>query len=107
MVLGQSKIEELRVDEPIIGDGRGNSYVKCPNCDYVFALVPSVILLTKREVEVATLLAKGLSTREVAESLYVSVKTVESHRQKIYAKLRLHGIARLTHWALKQGLVKL
>jgi DNA-binding NarL/FixJ family response regulator len=47
--------------------------------------------LTKRELEVATLAARGLSSREIAETLVVSTRTVENHLQRAYEKLGVSG----------------
>jgi ATP/maltotriose-dependent transcriptional regulator MalT len=53
------------------------------------------IALTKRELEVATLAARGLSSREVAETLVVSTRTVENHLQRAYEKLGVSGRSEL------------
>lgn len=62
-------------------------------------------LLTTRELEVLQLLAEGNSTKHVASSLSISVKTVESHRQKIMKKLDIHNIAGLTKYAIREGII--
>ncbi len=64
-------------------------------------------LLTGRQREVLQLTAEGMSTREIAEQLRVSVKTVETHRQKIMAKLEVHSIAELTKYAVREGLTSI
>jgi DNA-binding NarL/FixJ family response regulator len=51
--------------------------------------------LTKRELEVATLAARGLSSREIAETLVVSTRTVENHLQRAYEKLGVSGRSEL------------
>ena len=63
--------------------------------------------LTDREREVVQLLAEGKSTRQIADSLSVSIKTIESHRKHIMDKLNLHSIAELTKYALREGLTSL
>ena len=63
--------------------------------------------LTAREREVLQLLAEGRSTKKIAESLYVSIKTVETHRQRIMDKLNIHSIAELTKYAVREGLTSL
>lgn len=63
--------------------------------------------LTPREREVMQLLAEGFGTREIAERLYVSVKTVESHRQNIMQKLNLKSLPELTKFALREGITSL
>jgi two-component system NarL family response regulator len=63
--------------------------------------------LASREREVLQLLAEGLSSRDIAERLHISVKTVETHRRNITAKLGLHSIAELTKYAIREGLTGL
>lgn len=64
-------------------------------------------LLTPREQEVMRLLAEGLVTREVAERLYISPKTVENHRANIMKKLGLQSTVELVRYAAKLGLIDL
>jgi two-component system, NarL family, response regulator NreC len=60
--------------------------------------------LTNREREVLQLIAEGMTTKQIANSLNVSVKTVETHRRKIMKKLDIHSIAELTKVAIQEGL---
>jgi len=60
---------------------------------------PSV--LTAREREILQLLAQGKSNKEVATTLYISVRTVETHRSNMMSKLNLHSMAELVRYALK------
>jgi DNA-binding NarL/FixJ family response regulator len=62
-------------------------------------------LLTEREREVLTLLAKGLSTKQIADKLGTAVKTIETHRSNISQKLGLHDAVALTRFAIRHGLV--
>lgn len=64
----------------------------------------SQLALTTREREVLQLLAEGLTARQVAARLCVSIKTVETHRRQIMGKLDLHSIAALTKFAIREGL---
>lgn len=64
-------------------------------------------LLTGREREVLQLLAEGLSSKEIAGRLEISVKTVGSHRERIIEKTGLHSVAGLTKYAVSQGLTDL
>ena len=57
--------------------------------------------LTDRELEVFTLLGKGMGTRPIAEKLHLSVKTIESHRAKIKEKLNLKTATELVHHAIQ------
>ena len=61
--------------------------------------------LTPREREVALLLAKGLSTKEVAAGLGLSIKTIGTHREHVMAKLNIRSIAELTRVVLAEGLI--
>ncbi len=61
--------------------------------------------LTPREQEVMRLLAEGLSTKAVAEKLFISPKTVENHRANILRKLGLHSTMELVRYAAKLGLI--
>jgi len=63
-------------------------------------------VLTTRELEVAKLIGEGHSTREIAEALVVSEKTVERHRTKIFQKLGLHDRVAVARWAIRRGLVE-
>jgi len=60
--------------------------------------------LTNREREVLQLVAEGHTTKEIAKSLSLSVKTVDSHREHIMDKLGIHNIAGLTKYAVREGL---
>ncbi len=62
--------------------------------------------LTARELQVLRLFATGLSTREVAQSLGISPKTVETHRIRMYEKLDCKSVVDLTRIAVRTGLVE-
>lgn len=61
-------------------------------------------VLTSREIEVLQLLAEGKTSKEIAGILDVSVKTVDTHRQNLMAKLDLRSIAGLTKFAIREGI---
>jgi len=61
--------------------------------------------LSAREIQVLTLVADGLSNKEIASKFDVSVRTVEAHREHITNKLGLRGVASLTRFAVAAGLV--
>ena len=63
--------------------------------------------LTDREREVVQLHAEGYTTKQIAEHLNVSVKTVETHRRNIMQKLDITSIAELTKFAIREGLTTL
>jgi DNA-binding NarL/FixJ family response regulator len=62
--------------------------------------------VTDREEEVLKLVAEGHSTKEIAELLFISVKTVERHRSNILAKLGLRDRLELTRYAIRAGLIE-
>ncbi|MBN1295763.1 response regulator transcription factor [bacterium] len=61
-------------------------------------------LLSPREREVLQMIAEGIKTRDIALSLIVSEKTVETHRRNIMEKLDLRSVAELTKYAVRHGL---
>ncbi|MBO1004073.1 LuxR family two component transcriptional regulator [Pseudogracilibacillus auburnensis] len=61
--------------------------------------------LSKRELEVLPLAAKGYGNKEIAEMLFISVKTVEAHKSKIMEKLHLKNRPELVEYALKKKLL--
>jgi two-component system response regulator NreC len=61
--------------------------------------------LSAREVEVLTLIARGFTNTEIAEQLYLSVRTVETHRAHIQQKLRLSTRSELVGYAFERGLI--
>lgn len=63
--------------------------------------------LTAREREVLQLIAEGFSTKEIAQKLGLSVKTVDNHRTNMMRKLDLHNVASITRYAMQNGLMDL
>lgn len=61
--------------------------------------------LSPRQREVLQLIAEGRSTRDIAERLHLSVKTVETHRAQLMQRLEIYHVAGLTRYALRIGLV--
>ena len=59
-------------------------------------------ILSRREIEVLPLVAKGYGNKEIAEMLYISVKTVEAHKSKIMGKLNLKSRPELVEYALRK-----
>ena len=62
--------------------------------------------LTAREVEVLTLIAEGRTSREIAEELVISAKTVDRHRENIMNKLDIHSRVELVKYAIRRGLIQ-
>lgn len=63
--------------------------------------------LSRRECEVLQLLAEGHTSKEIAFCLHLSVKTIETHRQRIMDRLNIHTVAELTKCAIRRGLTPL
>ena len=63
--------------------------------------------LTSREREILQLIAEGCSNRNIAEHLFISVKTVETHKANLMEKLDIHSIAEITKYALRKGIISL
>ena len=70
-------------------------------------VLPGSDPLSKREIEVAQLVAGGQSSKEVAAHLNLSVRTVEKHRANIMEKIGVRDVASLTRYAIQHGLVTL
>jgi DNA-binding NarL/FixJ family response regulator len=105
-------------DELVIAIGsvlRGKNYLSPSICDQVIAgylagarkkrLEPSWHVLTRRERQVIKMIAKGMKTREIAEELSLSPKTVEKHRTNMMNKLDLHSVSAVTVYAIQTGLI--
>lgn len=94
---------------------KGNIYLSPGICSKVIngfldhtpssAPVHSWDLLTERERQVIKLIAEGSKNREIADSLSVSVKTIEKHRSNLMKKLDLHNASGLTTYAIENGLM--
>jgi len=66
---------------------------------------PAFGTLTLREQQIMRLIAEGLSTKQIAEKLFISPKTVENHRASIFSKLDIHSTMELVRYAAKYGLI--
>jgi DNA-binding NarL/FixJ family response regulator len=62
-------------------------------------------LLSNREMEVARLIASGISTRAIAEQLHLSVKTINTHRSRLLAKLGMKNSVELTSYCIHNHLI--
>lgn len=65
------------------------------------------VALTVREKEILQLLAEGFPVKSIAEKLFISPKTVETHRKNIMTKLKLYTVPELTKYAIRAGLTSL
>ena len=66
---------------------------------------PKEGLLTAREKEILQLIAKELSNEQIADKLFISVRTVETHRRNIFTKTKIKSIVGLIKFAIKEGLI--
>lgn len=65
------------------------------------------LALTEREVEILQLIAEGCTNQEIAKRLYISTKTVQTHRRNIMDKLGFHDRVELVKYAIRKGLISL
>jgi DNA-binding NarL/FixJ family response regulator len=63
-------------------------------------------VLTPRELEVLKLIAEAYTSKEIAEKLFISIKTVDRHRQNILDKLGMRDRVELTRYAIRRGLIQ-
>ena len=64
-------------------------------------------ILTNREQEILQYLVEGKTVKEISEKLYLSVKTVETHRQHVMEKLNINNMAGLVKYAIREGFIAL
>ena len=69
------------------------------------SVAPNDDFLTKREIEVLKLIAEGRRSRDIAEMLFVSKRTVDTHRSNIIKKLKIRTAADLTRYAIRKGYI--
>lgn len=65
------------------------------------------IELSERETEILQMISEGKSSKEIATTLNISIKTVETHRQHIMQKIGIHNVAALTKFAIREGITSL
>ena len=63
--------------------------------------------ISKRELEVIKLIAAGMGNKDIADKLFISVRTVDAHRNHILQKLNIHSTAELVKYAIKNNIVPL
>ncbi len=104
-----------QVIEAITTVNAGNKYLSGEVADIVIhdylgkkkAGEDEQVILSERESEILLMFAEGFTTREISDKLFISVKTVGTHKQKILEKLNLHNTADIVKYAIKKGLITL
>jgi DNA-binding NarL/FixJ family response regulator len=103
------------LDEAIKIVMRGDVYVSPHIAKKIFldrlgestATRPSLEVLTPRQREVLRMIAEGHSSKDIALTLNISVKTVETHRSQLMDRLNIHDIAGLVRYSIRMGLVNI
>lgn len=62
-------------------------------------------VLTKREKEIARLIAEGLTNAQISRQLFISIETVDTHRKNLYTKLNVNNTAMMIRYAIEHGLI--
>jgi len=96
VVRGETYISPAISRKTLLEYGKGGSPGSGPFAD-----------LTPRQQEILKLIAEGSSTKKIARSLNISVKTVESHRAQLMDRLNIHDVAGLVRYAIRIGIVEL
>jgi DNA-binding NarL/FixJ family response regulator len=98
----ENAIRRVARGEIYLGEPMGQDLLK----EYArsFADAEASRRLTSRQSEVLQMISEGKTTKEIASSLKVSLKTVETYRRQIMARLDIHSIAGLTKYAVRAGL---
>jgi two-component system response regulator NreC len=84
--------------------GRGGRYLDAAIGGWALSRAEDEVL-TERELEVLRLVALGYTNSEIAKRMYISPRTVETHRANLQAKLRLSGRPELVRYALEHGVI--
>lgn len=110
-ILKESAFDELIEGLNTLQDGRTflcNKISKVVFSEYVGMVTNTKTMngdgLTSREREVLQLVAEGHTTKEIAETLNLSTKTIDSHREHIMQKLGIRNVAGLTKYAIREGM---
>ncbi|MGR5238837.1 response regulator [Vibrio alfacsensis] len=111
-LLKDSAVEEL--EPAIMNVLQGDSYISSEVDESMLSKLlfdensPASLLelLTSRQRQILQLIAEGYSTKQIAESIHVSIKTVETHRTHIMKRLNIFDIAGLVRFAMEKRLVQ-
>jgi two-component system response regulator NreC len=97
--------QKERFLQPVISEIMLSGYVKKAKSNQTS--LQSLHELTKREVAILTMIADGITHQDIADKLFISVRTVESHKSHIMQKLDLHTTAELVKFAIRQKLIEI
>ena len=98
-------LRALSRNESYLSPGIAQTVIQSAVLDGRDASVATPSVLTPRQTEILRLIARGCSTREIAEGLGLSVKTIETHRSQIMDRLNVHDVPSLVLYAVRTGLV--
>jgi len=100
-------IESVIKNKPYLSSGLDALVIQAFVEQFSLSQKPERSELTSREREVLQLIAEGHSTKSIAAQMFVSTKTIETHRSKLMKKLDIHSIAALTKYAIREGFTTL
>ena len=100
-------IHQVHAGEVYIGGGASRHFLKRSLTQNGISPTMGKSRLSKREIEVLCLIAEGLASKDIADKLFISVRTVDTHRSNILHKLELSNTAQLVRFAIKNRLVEL
>jgi DNA-binding NarL/FixJ family response regulator len=101
----QSLVNGKEYYSPLISEIMLRSYIKKAKTKH--SVERELSELSKREVQVLKMLAEGLTHQSIAEKLFISIRTVESHKSHIMQKLELSTTAELVKFAIKKKLIEI
>ncbi|HEX4291045.1 MAG TPA: LuxR C-terminal-related transcriptional regulator, partial [Trebonia sp.] len=99
---GGARREHAFADGDLVGGGNAGALADTGDRSGPAAATP-VTALTRREREIALLVASGLSNRDIATRLFISKRTVDAHVEHIFAKLEISSRVKLTMWLQSQA----
>ncbi|RJR36552.1 MAG: DNA-binding response regulator [Desulfobacteraceae bacterium] len=104
-LLKDDALSDLLYAMKAVSRGEKFTSISAKSDSYPRAVAPPPSSLTRRETEIVALVARGMSSREIAEKLFISVKTVETHRSNVMEKLGLKNLPELVRYAVRNGII--
>ncbi|MBD2775840.1 response regulator [Iningainema tapete] len=101
-VLKDADVSELEL--AIRSSFQGETYLS-PAVSHCRSDLQTEVQLTSRQREILQLIAQGRTTKEIAQLLFISVKTVETHRMQLMKRLNIYDVPGLVRYAIRMGLV--